>query len=48
MRTYQIMKLPSGFWCVFFKGNWLTASLASAEACKAFIEDHKKTIAKKK
>ena len=37
-KRYTIDKLPSGFWCVWFGPDWISASFATREAAESFIE----------
>ncbi len=42
MDEYRIIQLPSGFWCVWFGGEWINASLPTKEAAEQFITDWRK------
>jgi len=35
---FTVKRLPSGFWCVWFRGSWINASIPSEEAAEALID----------
>lgn len=37
MNQYTITQLPSGYWCVWFGGEWIEPSLPTKEAAEEFI-----------
>lgn len=37
LSDFTVKRLPSGFWCVWYRGSWINASMPTKEAAEDLI-----------